>query len=63
MVIFKIMSKVYKFFVLQVTFISLKFAQTVFVSSIILSHVITELSIKLHTYLLFSQLHVSGFQI
>ena len=44
MVISKKASKIYKFFVLQVTFFSLKLVGKVFVSFIISSHVITESS-------------------
>ena len=48
------------FFVLQVTFFSLNFVGTIFVVSIIPSHVITESSIIRANYLTFSQLH-AGF--
>ena len=61
-------SKIYKFFVLQVTTFSLKFVETVFngnvfVVSIIPSHVINESSIIFMKYLPFLQLRVAGFQI
>ena len=63
MVINKEDSKVQKFFVLQIAFLSIKFVLTVFVSSSITSsHVITESSIILAKYLPFSQLQVAGFQ-
>ena len=52
---------------LKVAFFSLKFIQTVFVSSsydsIISSHAIAESSIILAKYFSFLQLHVAGFQI
>ena len=41
----------------------LKFVETVFVSSIISSHVMTESSITLAKYFSFSQRHVTGVQI
>ena len=63
MVINKKASKIYKFFVSQVTFLSLKFIVTVFVVSIISSHLTTEWSIILPKDLPFLQLHVAGFQI
>ena len=47
-------SKIYKFCVLQITFFSLKFVWTVFISS-------TELSSILAKYFTFSQLHLGGF--
>ena len=61
-------SKIYKYCVLQF-FLLWKFVRIV--SSLfeltswtlISSHLITELSIKLTKYLTFSQLHVAGFQI
>ena len=66
-------SKIYKFFVLQVTFFLLKFvgmlfAGNVFVGAILVpsvtsSRIITESSIILLAYLPFSQVHVEGLQI
>ena len=47
----------------DVIIVRIVFAETVFVGSIISSHVMTELSIILAKYLLFLQLHVAGFQI
>ena len=49
-------------FVLNIAFVSLKFVITVFISSLISLHVITESSIILAKYLPFLQLHVAGFQ-
>ena len=73
MVINEKVSKIYKFSILQVTFSLLKFAGivlvvivfigTVFGTSIISSHVIMESPIILSKYLLYSQVHVLGFQI
>ena len=63
MVINKKASKIYKFCVLQVIFFSLEFVGTVFVSSLISSHLITESSIILAEYFPFSQLHAAEFQI
>ena len=70
MVINKKASKTYNFFVLQVIIFSLKFvgtvlfevlfAETVFVTSIISSHVTTESSVLLAKYLQFLQLHEEG---
>ena len=54
-------SKIYKFF--QLLFVGTVFVKIVFVVSIISSHVITESSIILHTFLPFSQLHIAGLQI
>ena len=51
MVIIKKSTKNKDFFVLRVAFCSLEFIGTDFVSSIISSHVIIELSIKLVKYL------------
>ena len=67
-VINKKASKISKYFVLQVAFLSSKFVGTVFVGTvfvvfIIQSHVITELSAILAKYLLFLQLHVAGLEI
>ena len=62
MIINKMASKIKKF-VFYRLFLSLKFVEIVFVSSIISSHVITESSIILAKYLPFLQLHVEGFQI
>ena len=59
----KKVSKIYKLFVIQVTFFSLKFVGMVFVVSIISSHVITESSIILAKYLPFLHLSVAEFQI
>ena len=56
-------SKIQKFCIVEVVFVSLKFVGKVFVSSIISSYVITESSIILAKYFSFSQLHVAGFQI
>ena len=44
-------------------FAEIGFVEVLFVVSIISSQVITESSVKLHTHLLFLQLHVAGFQI
>ena len=71
MVINKNASKIYKFFVLRIVFCSLKFVVTDFVSSsfdlastsIIPSHVITELSIILAKHFPCLQLHEEGFQV
>ena len=71
MVIDKKASKIYKFCVLQIIFFSLRFVGIVFVSSsfdlgftsIISSHVITELSIIIAKYFPILQLHGEGFQI
>ena len=71
MVINKSVTKIQKVCVLQVIFFSLKFVETVFVlslfdlttTSIISSNVITESSIILGKYLLFSQSHVEEFRI
>ena len=64
MVINKKASKIYKFFVSQIVFFSIKFCVTIFVSSsIISSHVIVESSIMLAKYFPFLQLHVAWFQI
>ena len=63
MVINKKASKIQKFFVLQATFFSLQFVGIFFVSSIILSHVITESSVILAKDLLFSQLDAARLQI
>ena len=52
-----------KFLFHRLFFFSLHFVITVFVSSVISSHVITESSIMLAKYLPFSQLRVAGFQI
>ena len=70
MVINKKASKTYNFFVLQVIIFSLKFvgtvlfevlfAETVFVTSIISSHVTTESSVLLAKYLQFLQLNEEG---
>ena len=64
-------SKIWKFFILQVTFFSSKFVGIVFagtvfvivlfVVSIILLHVTTESSIMLFAYLPLLQPHVAGF--
>ena len=70
MVVNKNASKTFNFFILQIAIFSLKFAITVFVSSMYYlasasipsSHVITELSIIFAKYLPFLQLHVAGFQ-
>ena len=65
-------SKIYKFFLLKTTFFWLKFVGILFVGKIfvriyfvisIIPSRITELSTILPKYLLFSQLHVAGFQI
>ena len=61
-IVIKKTSEIWKFFVLQVTFFSLKFVGNVFVSSIISSHIITVSSVVLPKYLLFLQLQVAGFQ-
>ena len=58
MVINKNLSKLYKFCVLQATFL-LKFVGTV--SSIISPHIITELSITLAKFLRFLQIHLAEF--
>ena len=65
MVINKRASKIEKFFVSHIAFLSLKFVVTVFGSSvsIISSHDITESSIILAKNLPFLELHVAGFQI
>ena len=63
MVINKRVSKIYKFLVLLVMFTSLKFSGTVFVTSIVSSHIIAESSIILAKYLPFPQVHGAGFQI
>ena len=63
MVINKKVSKIWNFFILQVTFSSLKFFGTVFIVFIILSHIIFESSIILTKYLPFLQLDVEGFKI
>ena len=55
--------KYINFVVYRSGFFSLKFAGIVFVSFIILSHVITESLIILAEYLPFLQLHIAGFQI
>ena len=44
-------------------FIVTVFVKTVFIASIISSHVTTESSIILATYLPFTQVHAAGFQI
>ena len=66
MAINKNASKILKSCVLQVTFVSGKFFQIVFISSsydsVTSSHVITKTSIILAKYFLFSQLHVAEFQ-
>ena len=73
MVVNKKESKIYKLLLLQVTFFSLKFLGTLFVGtdfvvfvtfvSIILPHEVTESSIILTKYSLFSQVHAAGPQI
>ena len=65
MAINKKASKIQEFFVLQIAFFSLKFVETIFVSSssIISSNIITESSIIIAKYLPFSQLHVAGFEV
>ena len=70
-VINKRASKIWKFFILQITFFSSKFVGIVFagtvfvivhfVVSIILLHVTTESSIMLFAYLPLLQPHVAGF--
>ena len=70
-VINKRASKMWKFFILQITFFSSKFVGIVFagtvfvivlfVASIILLHVTTESSIMLFAYLPLLQPHVTGF--
>ena len=45
---------------LELLFVRTVFVEVLFVTSINSSHVITELSIILPTYLLFSQVHVAG---
>ena len=72
MVMNKKASKIQTFFLLQIIFSLLRFvgklfAKTVFVIilfavSLISSHVITEPSLMLFTYITFSQLHAAGFQ-
>ena len=66
-------SKIYNFFVFQVTFVSLKFARILFVrtvfvtfvivSSITSSCIIAESSVILSKYSPFSKVHVEGFQV
>ena len=51
----------YRFFVCYSLLFSLKFVETIFVSSIILSHVIAETSIILAKHFPFSHLYVLGF--
>ena len=63
MVIDKDVTKILKFCILQVTFFSLKFIRTVFVSFIISSDVINELSMIIAKHFQFLQLRVAGFQI
>ena len=46
-----------------ILFVGIDFVEVLFVSSIISSNVIIELSIILPKYLSFSQLHVAGFQV
>ena len=61
MIINKKTSKIYKFF--EILFVGTVFVKTLFVVSIILSQVITELSIILSKYLPFLEIHIAGFQI
>ena len=64
MIINKRASEIYIFFVLQITFISLKFFPTVFVFAPIISfQVISEFSVVLVKYFSFSELPVAGFKI
>ena len=62
MIINKMASKMWKFFILQAAFVSLKFIGIVFVGSIISSHVTTESSIIPPKYSSFSQVYVLEFQ-
>ena len=66
MVIHKNASKIYKFCVLQAIFLSLKFVEIVFISSLYdsmtSSQKLAELSTILAKYFPFSQLHVAGLQ-
>ena len=73
MVIDKKVGRIYKFFILQTNFFSLKFVGILFVGtafvrtpfavSVISLHIVTESSTMLPAHLSFSQLHVVGFQI
>ena len=65
MVINKKVNRIYKFSILQVIFFLLKFFGTVFVTSKISSHVISELPIILSKDLIFlqAQVHALGSQI
>ena len=63
MVIYKKVSKIQKVFVSQIILFSLKVDRIAFVSTIVLSRIITESSIILAKYLHFLQLHVARFQI
>ena len=51
----------YRHFVFYRSLFKLKFVETVFVSSVISSHVLTELSIILPKYFPFLELHIAGF--
>ena len=53
----------YRNFVFYMLLFSLKFIGIVLVSSIILSHVLTESSVILAKYFPFAQVHVARFQI